>query len=183
MASSNPPSEGMLEWLSRLEGKPYGSWKEGDNINNSDGPFWTKAEKVPDISNIDSVSCAGLINLGRRFMRFDVPGIESNYQGGTYIWFQYLSNLNVLHDVDINKKYPNGTLLLRNYNDVDNQGHVAIVYTANDKLKDSTIIHSYTDKGVSINSFMESHKWIENGYFTHVCLPENWANHNFHTNQ
>ena len=106
--------------------------------------------------------------------------------GGTEGWFQHfnrnVNGKNNLLSINLDKVYPVGTILLRDYHNEKDQGHLAIVYDGNKKLKDTKIIHAYSssvmnrelnEPGVIIEDFSKSHQWF-NGTYTHVVLPSHW---------
>ena len=76
--------------------------------------------------------------------------------------------------------YPVGTLLLREYRSVDDQGHVAMVCQneKNDPLFDKIIHSCYTmepsDGGVTITTLGRSHFAFTEGTYQYVVLPEDW---------
>tara|TARA_B100001094_G_C18184610_1_gene802972 strand:+ start:2904 stop:3476 length:573 start_codon:yes stop_codon:yes gene_type:complete len=142
-----------------------------------------------DIIKENGINCVGLINIIRRCLNLEIPGLnESNYAGGTYEWFKYLKKNKKLKKFNINKIYPNGTLLLRDYKNEFDQGHVAIIYESNkENILESKLLHAYAntgfnkfnnkhvEPGLTIDSELQiSHNWFENGTYTHICLPENW---------
>lgn len=160
------------EFIQGLIETPYLWWKEGDIISSS-APFWAEDSSVPSIEIIKKTgcNCAGFINLICRFANIYIPGVSTKlqYAGGTYIWYSYLNTSGLLDRFRSNYLYPAGTLLLRNYlNEVD-QGHIAIV------LKDGRLAHCYPEKGITIdNSYYISHNWLSGGYYTDVCIPQKW---------
>lgn len=93
----------------------------------------------------------------------------------------------MLEIFDVNKKYPPGTLLLRNYKNVDEQGHLAVIVDANKKgVLFSKLLHCYFNvfvpekdgkrvPGVVLDGAVgQSHFWRPEGLYTHACLPKNW---------
>lgn len=155
----------------------------------------TLQDDLPSIDEIKEkgTNCAGLTNLIRRHLGLSIPGInkldEYKYPGGTYAWFNYLERKGRLEKFDYTKSYPSGTLLLRNYKDINDQGHVAIIYAQHkDSVLFSKVIHSYpkewnlelgkTTPGVTIDATVgQSHfGWFPEqcGFYTHVCYPKNW---------
>lgn len=126
-------------------------------------------------------------------MGLEIPGKITGkklhkYAGGTYCWYDYLMKKNRLEPLDYNKSYPIGTLLISNYINQENQGHVAIITSfSTNGVFYSNCIHSYytipikysktgklypgciEDKYVAQSAF-----WYKDGTYTHVCLPENW---------
>ena len=108
-------------------------------------------------------------------------------RGGTRFWYNYFNNLGKLEVFDYEKYYPLGTLLLRDYKDIIDQGHVAVI--CEHFKKDSTkvlygnIIHAYADKEegkVGITDLGSSHFYLTNkdgeGYYEYAILPKNWLN-------
>jgi hypothetical protein len=170
--------------------------------------FWCENESPPSAleikKNDKSIVCTGFINLLRRKLGLDIPGLEGNikgkykelykkYPGGTGAWFLYLHQRKLLEKFDMKMKYPKGTLLLARFKNVEfDQGHVAVVYEDTDNktsINDQLIIHAspdvlYTDKdkyknhgSVKIEPFYISNnnwKYKNKCYYTHICYPENW---------
>jgi hypothetical protein len=196
----NKTIDEVLEYSKTLIGVPYRWWIKRDELEGND-KFW--AENGPPVSReeIDeenkSIVCTGLINLMRRFVGLSVPGADgkldfvtgNRFPGGTYTWFKYLKRKKRLQELDITKKYPKGTLVLRNYECAEKcQGHVAVVIDEKGAIiLDQKIIHAfpiipysesdrYKDVGkTGITSFKSFHyEEDESGFFTHICLPENW---------
>ena len=148
-------------------------------------PFWAGNGEPPPLEKIKSngIVCVGLANLARRKVGLEIPGNitgekKTDFPGGTLEWFKYLNTRNMLEVIDINKQYPEGTLLIWDFNQRD-QGHVAIIYKSNTDLLSSDIIHSFNNskknKGVVIEK-MTNYKKYKN--FTHVCLPIHWLGEN-----
>jgi cell wall-associated NlpC family hydrolase len=162
----------IQDYIQELIGTPYVWWKEGDIISSAP-PFWAKNSKPPSVELIkkSGSNCAGFINLICRFVNIYIPGISMNleYAGGTYIWYEYLKDFGLLERFRIEHNYPPGTLLLRNYSNELDQGHIAIV------LDNCKLAHCFPDKGITIDeSYYESHNWFPDGYYTDICLPKNW---------
>ena len=148
-------------------------------------PFWAGNGKPPPLEDIKShgIVCVGLTNLARRKVGLEIPGNitgeeKSFFPGGTWEWFNYLNKRNWLEEIDFNKQYPDGTLLIWDFNPRD-QGHVAIIYKSNIDLLSSEIIHSFNnskkDKGVVIEKLTNYKKYKK---FTHICLPVYWLKEN-----
>lgn len=179
---------------------PYRWYREGERIHGDD-KFWAKNGPPPSSLQIEildrCIVCTGLINLMRRYNGLSIPGLNGTldehgllYPGTTGIWFQYLSMKGRLEPIDIKKKYPRGTLLLRNFHDIENdQGHVAVLLTdVSHSILHEKIIHSSADFSyeysleenvedagrVDICRFQFSHSFDKSGYYTHICLPQNW---------
>lgn len=164
----------MFNFINLLLNVKYKWWYENDPIDEN-GPFYYKNDVVPNLEYIkeNGINCAGFINLVARHLKTELPILN----GGTDGWFDKMRSEDKLSVININKAYPRGTLLLRDYTDVDNQGHVAIKW--DDKpLKDSQIVHAYSkncmnrelnEPGVSIEDFNISNNWYDNGTYTHVA--------------
>ena len=86
------------------------------------------------------------INLIIRFLDLQLP----DEGGGTDGWFKKLKNENKLEKININKTYPKYTLLLRDYTNEQDQGHLAFTYNET-ILKDSKIIHAYSRNKINKN--------------------------------
>ena len=88
------------------------------------------------------------------------------------ISFDYYNN--VSQDFNIEHEYPIGTLLMRNFRNFQDQGHLAIIIE--NKGKDSKILQSHYElsgfNGVNIRyTLEESHIGY---YYEKIVLPENW---------
>jgi hypothetical protein len=197
-----------MDYAETLVGLPY-RWFDAD-VDKFEGgdKFWCENSPPPEAEEIrvsdKSIVCSGLINLLRRRLNLSIPGINGNirgkyktiyeqFPGGTGAWFAYLHQNKRLEKINLNLRYPKGTLLLAKFvsNELD-QGHVAIIYDDVDEYKNIThqqIIHSaphiyYNDRAshknhgsVRIEPFAISNDAWKQGkksYYTHICLPDNW---------
>lgn len=201
----HPSIRSVMQYATTLLNIPYRWHKNGDKISSTD-KFWAEngpivtAQYIKEHNN--SIVCTGLINLMRRFMGLTIPGIDGtlgqdgiDFPGTTGIWFYYLHSKGRLQTIDINKNYPSGTLLIRNFRDLEtDQGHVAVLYNQGiHSIMDATIIHAFAQHSydessnldnagfTGITPFKLSHyyhiqdtKDDSDGYYTHICLPENW---------
>lgn len=123
-----------------LIGIPYRWYRENEKITGED-KFWAANEPAPTAVYIRDndlcIVCAGLVNLMRRYMGLSIPGLDGKmgedglqWPGTTSTWFFYLQQKNRLHPLSLAKKYPKGTLLLRNFSSNESdQGHLAILLT------------------------------------------------------
>jgi cell wall-associated NlpC family hydrolase len=162
----------IKEYIQGLIGTPYVWWKESDVISSAP-PFWAEDSVAPSSEHVQKsgINCAGFLNLVCRFADMYIPGVSLGleYAGGTYVWYTQLEQRGLLEPFKNDGTYSPGTLLLRNYTDESNQGHVAIV------LENGTLAHCYPGVGVAIDeSYFISHNWFASGYYTDVCLPQNW---------
>jgi hypothetical protein len=190
----------VINYAKSMIGVPYRWHRDGDKIMGDD-KFWAENGNMITRNEIDSsdkcIVCTGLTNLMRRYMGLTIPGMDGSlndvegniYPGTTGIWFEYLSRKGRLEKLDIKKKYPAGTMVLKNFVDIEtDQGHVAVLIDNGvDSIMDQKIIHAYAEfnykeshgiKNVGITGitdFKISHYYCsDDGYYTHVCLPENW---------
>jgi len=190
----------VISYAKTLVGVPYRWHRSGDIIEGND-KFWAEngaSVSREEINRLDkSIVCTGLINLMRRFMGLSIPGIDGSlndiegniYPGTTGIWFEYLKRHKRLQKLNVKKQYPKGTLLIRDFYDIEtDQGHVAVIIddTAPNILGQH-IIHAYAKYAYNISKdmknvgktgtmkFVSSHYFdSDDGYYTHICLPENW---------
>jgi hypothetical protein len=107
-----------------------------------------------------------------------------NTTGATKAYFEYYKNKS--YEFCINNTYPMGTLLMRDYRDINDQGHVAVVLET--RGKKSLVLQSHvegeywesTSLGVNaISTLEESNKSFQdaqgNGcYYERIVLPEDW---------
>jgi len=188
-----------LNFAKSLEGVKYKWWTVEDHPHHPE--LYAEVKSLPTLKTINKtgINCAGLINLMRHKVGLPIPGrIEGMRQvehpGGTYIWPAYLNKLGRLEPYDVSKRYPPGTLIMRKFKNEMDQGHLAVIYGSRrvpDKFKSvpglyQKIIHSYpycaipikgtlVEPGVSTKSIVAtSYYWKRTGYYTHICLPENW---------
>lgn len=203
----NNPIDSVILYSKKLINIPYRWYKSNEKFTGDD-KFWASNDKAVTaeyIKNEDKcIVCTGLINLMRRHLNLTIPGLNGNiegqykkfyeeFPGGTGAWYAYLNQQNRLEVLDINKKYPIGTLLIAPYqNDDIDQGHVAVIIDDINQSNDmnnilyqniihstSTINYYFSDKFknhgcVKIQPFIEVHSLHQKGYFKYVCFPENW---------
>ena len=189
----------VMEFIKKLEGTPYKLINKRIPPKRDSAPFWIGPGDIPSINKIrkDGLICVGVANLCRRLMHLEIPGKITNYKpknkelekwiGGTGAWFDYLSHKKRLKKINFKKTYPEGTLLLQNFN-IKDQGHVAIIINDNPKEIMTTdfkfnffhgrsnIIHAIKNPkgyktGVLVEPLLDYWNYKR---FTHVCLPEDW---------
>jgi len=144
-------------------------------------PFWVDNSTAPpaELVKREGCNCAGLINLIRRKLNLSIPGVEFKlyYAGGTYVWFEYLKYFNFIDNLDLDSEYPIGTLLIRKYRSLEDQGHLAILLTTG-RLLDQKVLHCYPEKGIQIDDKVSlSHYWLPNGYYEYICKPDYWLHY------
>lgn len=184
-----------VEYGLTMVGIPYRWYREDEEMGDGD-KFWVGEGKITAETikkSGKSIVCTGLINLMRRHVGLSIPTPGSKYPGGTVIWFSYLKRKGRLEKLNINTVYPIGTLLLAKFKSIkEDQGHVAVLVSYDGKsLASQQILHAFPTidyvesekRGIldvgstAVTSFKEFHeKWDSSGsgYFTHICLPENW---------
>tara|TARA_Y100000816_G_scaffold227267_1_gene172319 strand:+ start:2581 stop:3108 length:528 start_codon:yes stop_codon:yes gene_type:complete len=171
--------EELIRFAESLIGIKYTLW-QGGSLLKEPHPFYVN--EIPDIEYIKQhgINCAGFINLLRLKSGRNVPG-NGDFKGGTFSWFNYFQDKKCLEVFDYRKRYPIGSLLLRNYRSIYDQGHLAVLYELdkNNIWLNNKIIHSYYDKNndngrVGISKLGYSHCCIPEGYYEYIVLPENW---------
>jgi hypothetical protein len=191
----------VLAYLKIFLGVPYRWHRAGDAIT-ADAPFWAGNGPAPSREFIDqtdkAIVCTGLANLARRYRGLSIPGLDgtldddevqgSTYPGTTGTWFAYLDRKGVLEPLDVECSYPKGTLVLRDFGNLDtDQGHVGVLIdTCDTTVLDQTLLHAYADlsynESMDIKNvgqtglvpFKDSHLSSPGGYYTHICRPEDW---------
>ena len=174
-----------LDFGISLIGTPYGYWEGGECQKGA--PMFAQNGVVPDKNDIVSLNCAGLCNVMLRSIGKDLPiSVKDNTVGGTEAYYDYYDTYEKLTDFSMNETYPIGTLLIRKFRDINDQGHVAVIIE--NKGKTSKVLQSHVDgefhksvlPGVnSIYTLEESHNAFTdekgNGCcYEKVVLPENW---------
>jgi hypothetical protein len=184
-----PSIENALTYARGLLGLPYRWYRHGEHIAGDD-KFYASNEPAPATADLfkqnKCIVCTGVPNLMRRVNGFCVPPTDENipFPGTTDAWFHYLQTKNVLkpfqaHDA---AKYPLGTLVLRNFGNLEHdQGHVAVI------IEPGKILHAYAEipynqsvqhqnVGIcGISDLLYSHYYDHHpGYYTHVCSPDDW---------
>lgn len=172
-----------LEYGVKLIGTPYDYWRGGEN--QKEAPMFAENGPPPNKLDIVSANCAGLCNLVLRSIGKKLPYSENTKTiGGTESYFDFYKNKS--YEFNINNTYPMGTLLMRDYRDLNDQGHVAILLEG--KGRDSLVLQSHvegeyfesTNPGVNaMYTLEESNKFFKNAdgtgcYYERVVLPEDW---------
>ncbi len=172
-----------LEYGIKLIGTPYDYWRGGEN--QKEAPMFAQNGPVPHQLDVTSLNCAGLCNLMLRSIGKELPySNKTNTVGGTEAYFEYYKEKS--YEFSINNVYPIGTLLMRDYRDINDQGHVAVLL--DDKGKQALVLQSHvegeyltsTKPGVNaMYTLADSHMSFtdEEGkgcYYERVVLPEDW---------
>ena len=176
----------FLYFMEHALGTKYLSWDKEEL--NSMAYVSLPDNKIPTIKEIKKagITCVGLTNLLLHWCNLPIPGQGLDWCGGTYQYFKYLNSTGRIIKMDEKKNScPPGTLLIRNYTDNNDLGHVALVI---DDCPDSNtrIMHAYPfleDKNeggtLCIEDLHKSDNWFneKGGYYTHFALPECWLCH------
>lgn len=174
----------VLKYANTLNGIKY-IWWEG-NEKDRDDLFYYDDPKTLSFIKKNGVNCAGFVNLLMHNAGVKLPPSKNKYRGGTGFWYNYFKKNNKLKPFDYTKDYDIGTLVLRKYRNVKDQGHFVVFhskYKKNPKMiLYGNIIHSYwdddEDKGlVGITNFGKSHFWGSDddvGYYEYIIEPKDW---------
>lgn len=174
--------EKTLKYSKKLIGIKYKWWKP-----EIDGDEYFALDKDYTIDELKEkgIGCTGFVNLVYKFHNDGYfPDEGKKGRGGTGWWYRYLKKHDALEEFDYEKDYPTGTLFLRKYKNIEDQGHVAILTKKTDRLLYSKIQHSYADDSMEeggINALTMlgySHfylpMWSKKGYYEYASLPEKW---------
>jgi hypothetical protein len=183
--------EKAIAYAHTLIGLPYRWYMGAGELITGNDKFYAADEPAPAASELragdKSIVCTGVANLMRRHVGLPVPPAAAAagipYPGTTDAWFHYLERAGKLQAFDIGAardgKYPAGSLLLRNFSDVEtDQGHVAVLVNSRQLLH--AYAHSATpcpgnDGECAITSLEVSHYYFgPAGYYTHICLADDW---------
>eukprot|EP00658_Telonema_sp_P-2_P041094 TRINITY_DN29391_c0_g1_i1.p1 TRINITY_DN29391_c0_g1~~TRINITY_DN29391_c0_g1_i1.p1 ORF type:complete len:224 (-),score=41.44 TRINITY_DN29391_c0_g1_i1:127-798(-) len=164
--------ERAIEYALLLIGTPY-AWWTGGAIPIA-APMWAEDAPAPDPTSVASVNCAGLTNLMLRSVEQPLPWAEHTGRGGTAAYGEVYARSGVAFA--LGERYPRGTLLLRRYRNVQDQGHVAVVLddagASANVLQSFSYGHPSESPGVSASyTVEESHA---GGFYELAVLPEHW---------
>jgi len=175
----------MLKVAKSLIGTKY-TWWTGDGKDSDDFFYVNEIPSIKCIKN-KGIACTGLINILRQSVGSKIPESSTAFRGGTEFWYKYLRSKKVLEKFDYTKQYPLGTLFLRKYKNIKDQGHVAVFYkkykASPSKTLYGEIIHAYADDShptggqVGTSIFGYSHFYEgggREGYYEYAILPGNW---------
>jgi len=118
--------EKILEYAKKMDGIKYTWWTGSDK---EEDIFY--CNEIPSMEKLKEkgINCAGLINVMRMYSGVEIPEQKDKdvVRGGTRFWYNYFNNLGKLEVFDYEKSYQLGTLLLRDYKDINDQGHMAVI--------------------------------------------------------
>jgi len=183
--------EDILKYAKSLIGIKYTCWMGGP-LNKKPHPFYIDDMPTNAYLKKHGTNCTGFINILRQKAGKSVPG-SGEWKGGMSGWYDYLKSKKVLKKFDDTKNYELGTLFLRRYRSIEDQGHVAVyINKYNTKTKTKTegktenknkplygdIIHSFdfdkNNTGICINRLGWSHFWDEHGFYEYAISPKDW---------
>ena len=173
--------EDIIKYAKTLIGIKY-TWWNGGPLDKNKHPFYINNKPTISYLKKNGTNCTGFINILRHKAGKIVPG-SGEWKGGIGGWYDYLKKKKVLKKFNDTKDYELGTLFLRRYRDVNDQGHVAVYinkYKINNKNKllYGDIIHSFDfnkdNTGINITSLGWSHFWDKCGYYEYSISPEDW---------
>ena len=168
--------EQALTYAKTLINIPYRWYDESADVFKQDDQFWCGDGPAPSAKTIiledKCIVCTGLINLMRRYIGLPIPQY-GEYSGGTVAWVKYLTETKRIKDINLDVKYPAGTLLIKKYKNHEEQGHVAVM------LEDSHIIHAAADIPYADRHRHKNHGYVriekyDLSYFTHACDAIEW---------
>lgn len=160
----------VIKYLKSLLGIQFIKTFYPPDPNIDETSYWINTEvPLPTKKTLikEGLNCSGMANLARRKVGLDIPGNikgKKRYKfiGNTPAWFKYLKDNDRLEVLDMTKKYPKGSIVIKKYTP-KKEGHLGII--CDNKMN---IIHTHPDPGYM---FIEK---LEENMFTHVCRPENW---------
>ena len=176
----NQTIDAVISFAESLVGIKYVRWEKGKDYN-------FHCDELPSLKLIqtDGVCCSSFINILMLYSGKKIPEHRNIMRGGTLYWTVFFKDKNILEKFDYTKKYPLGTIFLRNFYNEQDQGHMAMLtdYSSKEphKILYAKIIHAYhyndhcavgkTSLGVSHFSSRG-----ETGYYEYAVLPHNWYN-------
>ena len=176
----------LIRFADELVGVKYTGWK-GDGSDDHDAFFMVDGVPSTDFLRENGVCCTSFINILRQSIGSKIPESDESCRGGTLFWYTHLKEKGVLNDFDYTCDYPIGTLFLRNFRSVDDQGHVAILHSKNKDnpvhLLYSRIIHAYCDLthplGGQVDTTILGYSHFccyggEKGYYEYAIYPNDW---------
>ena len=180
MSDINSKINDIIIYAESLIGIKYVRWEKGKECN-------FHCDVIPSLDELknDGVNCASFINVLILYSGKKIPHHRNIFRGGTLFWTVFFQDKKVLENFDYTKKYPLGTLFIRNFRDEKDQGHIAMLsdyYTKEpSKILYSNIIHAYYYKnfyGIGKTKLGISHfsNNDDKGYYEYAVLPENWYN-------
>ena len=175
---SNKKVKAILEYADTLIGIKY-TWWEGNEKDRED-PFYYDDPKNINFYKKYGINCASFINILLHKIGVKLPPSNNKYKGGTDFWYNYFDANNKLKPFEYTTNYDIGTLFLRKYRDVDDQGHFSVFYSKYDKNPNMTlygnIIHAYAYGGVGVTNLGQSHFLDDVGYYEYIVESNDWLN-------
>ena len=177
-ALTNEKIHDIISFAESFIGIKYVKWEKGKDYN-------FHCDKLPTLESVrtDGVCCSSFINILMLYSGKEIPEHRNIMRGGTLYWTVFFKDNNALEKFDYTKKYPLGTIFLRNFYNEADQGHMAMLtdYNTNepDKILYAKIIHAYVYNehcAVGKTTLGVSHFSGNNdtGYYEYAVLPQNW---------
>ncbi|HEX8819200.1 MAG TPA: LysM peptidoglycan-binding domain-containing protein [Archangium sp.] len=169
-----------MDYAQSIAGAPYAWWTDQSGPLGEGAPAWAANGPAPHPSQVrqNGVFCAGVANLMLRAVgKGDEIPRNWPYNGGTRAYYNKYAD--VAEPVNPHKRYPEGTLFIRNYRanpdgSTADQGHVAIMQANGNVLQSHPGAGGVN--GVSNNVSFADSNFMGNGtnYYELAVLPENW---------
>lgn len=177
-AITNHKINEIISFAESMIGIKYVKWVRGKAYN-----FHCDVIPFIDTLKTDGVCCSSFINILLLYSGKKIPEHRNIMRGGTLFWAVFFRDNNALEKFDYTKKYPLGTIFLRNFYNEEDQGHMAMLTDYNkkepDKILYSKIIHAYVHNkycAVGKTTLGVSHFSgnSDNGYYEYAVLPDKW---------
>jgi hypothetical protein len=159
----------IIAYCTSLIGKPYVWWKGGRVWSEQNtGPIWSHDSPPPDIKEIETVNCVGLVNLGLRSLGLPLPVAKNGTKGGTLAYQETYEK--VAEPFDSKKMYSVGTLIGRRYQlNPKDQGHIGII------IENNYVLQSCHPDGVNNGyTLQRANEWHDGDYYHYVVSPDKW---------
>lgn len=172
--------DALITYMRDLIGTPYTYWDGETWKADNTAPFWAIETPIPVIHSLDSlkygggINCAGLLNIALQFLAKTPPGVRTNYPGGTSMWGRDW----FWEKYEATRVYPRGSILLRAYRDIRDQGHLAFITTDNNPVGiNNYLIHATPILGGVVEAQIKVVHITDPrkpGYFEYVSTPAVW---------
>lgn len=170
--------DNVISFAESLIDIKYVRWEKGKYYN-------FHCDELPSLDSLkmEGVCCSSFINLLMLYSGKTIPEHRNIMRGGTLYWAVFFRDHDVLEKFDYTKKYPLGTIFLRNFYSEQDQGHMAMLtdYNTNepDKILYAKIIHAYVcneHSAVGKTTLGVSHFSVndDTGYYEYAIMPQNW---------
>jgi hypothetical protein len=165
--------EAGIEYGLQLVGVPYGWWTGGPIP--AGAPMWARDGPPPPPQAVSQCNCTGLTNLMLRAAGRQLPCGPSVGRGGTGAYALAYEQRAARFDPE--RCYARGTLLLRRYRGLADQGHVAVVLQASGptaRVLQSHVAAGYPEERPGVNNSFSVRESDAGGYYELAIAPEDW---------